>query len=458
MANFESWFRTILWAKLAPTDTSMTVATAPTITTGRLYLNNWAQEERIKFTGVMGTTLTGLVRWLSKTADPATGGTGLSWIAGTEVKLVAMHDQLSEKNGDNDYMGNNTYSGVVTVAGAAARLDCSWAKLWFSFPSLTTTEREALTPVNWMHVYDTTLWLEYMYKAWAWVSVDTGASTPTASETVAGIVEEATFEEIDTGVDVGATGARLFVVPSFMNLHFWDWQDGNINITWWTTTLARDMYYGNLTIEASWVLNPNWYRIFVSWTFSWTWAVIRTWNAGWNGWAEGARWTAGEVLNQWSMNAEIVWVDGGIGAHGGSYPWWPGSDWTSPNPSYHDVNGNAGWNGWTGSWSANWAGGSWWISTRWIKYNNAWNLFSLASLFWSIASWSFSILNLEQYKGMGWWGWGWGWSAQSGYYGWGWGWSWSNWGTIYIEANIWDFAWTFSCVWGAGGNWGNSIW
>jgi len=51
---------------------------------------------------------------LSKTADPATSGTGLTWIAGTEVVLVAMHDQLVEEDGNNTFTGNNTFSGTNT--------------------------------------------------------------------------------------------------------------------------------------------------------------------------------------------------------------------------------------------------------------------------------------------------------------------------------------------------------
>jgi len=57
-----------------------------------------------------------LTRGLSKTADPATAGTGLTFIAGTPVKLVAMHDQLPDENianifdGDNTFNGDNTYT------------------------------------------------------------------------------------------------------------------------------------------------------------------------------------------------------------------------------------------------------------------------------------------------------------------------------------------------------------
>jgi len=44
-----------------------------------MLLKNGNIQEWISFTGVSGSTITGLTRNLSQTADPATGGTGLSW-------------------------------------------------------------------------------------------------------------------------------------------------------------------------------------------------------------------------------------------------------------------------------------------------------------------------------------------------------------------------------------------
>jgi len=220
--TYESGFKTYLAAKLNPTDVTMTVATAPTRTAGRIYLKSWSQEERISYTGVTGTTLTGLTRWLSKTADPATAGTGLTFIAGTPVKLVAMHDQLPDENivnifdGDNTFNGDNTHTGSDDYTGAGARLDLSWAKLWFSVPNLTTAERVALTAENGDFVYDTTLGNFYVYKASWWADVDTGTTTPNGSTTVAGVYEEATVAEQWTASATGTTGARL--VPANANL------------------------------------------------------------------------------------------------------------------------------------------------------------------------------------------------------------------------------------------------
>lgn len=116
---FESWFKTTLAVKLNPGDTSMTLAIAPTVTAGRIYLKSGNQEEWINFTGVSGTTLTWLSRQLSKTLVPATSqGSGYTWIAGTPVRLVAMHDQMTWWNMDSSDFTPSAGSGSsITFSG-----------------------------------------------------------------------------------------------------------------------------------------------------------------------------------------------------------------------------------------------------------------------------------------------------------------------------------------------------
>ena len=93
---FESGYKSTLATKLNPWDTSMTVATPPSVASGRIYLKSWSQEEWIEFTGVDGNTLTWLSRQLSKVAIPAvSSGAGYTWTAWTVVRLVAMHDQIT---------------------------------------------------------------------------------------------------------------------------------------------------------------------------------------------------------------------------------------------------------------------------------------------------------------------------------------------------------------------------
>lgn len=143
---FETGYKSTLAVKLNPGDTSMTVAVAPTITAGRLYLKSGSQEEWIDFTGVSGTTLTWLSRQLSKTSTPATSqGSGYTWIAGTPVRIVAMHDQMTWWNMDTSDFTPSAWSG--------SSITFSW----------TTYTREITPSENFSLVCGTvTAWMTYI--------------------------------------------------------------------------------------------------------------------------------------------------------------------------------------------------------------------------------------------------------------------------------------------------------
>lgn len=178
--TFQSGFETTLAKRVDPADTIRTLATVPTVTTGRMYLDNWEQKEWIKFTGVSGGTITGVVRWLSQTADPATSGTWLTWIAGTKIKLVAMHDQMVDKlEWDAVIISATVYDTT------AARNTALWAN--------------GVATKAYTNVYVTATWLFYNYNLSTaqWESVDAGTVTPNANDTVAGKVEIATQAEFD---------------------------------------------------------------------------------------------------------------------------------------------------------------------------------------------------------------------------------------------------------------------
>lgn len=109
---FESGYKSTLATKVNPWDTSITVATAPTITSGRIYLKSGSQEEWMEFTGLSGNTLTGITRQLSKTAVPAVSEwSGYTWTAWTVVRIVAMHDQITGWNMDTSNFNPSSWSG-----------------------------------------------------------------------------------------------------------------------------------------------------------------------------------------------------------------------------------------------------------------------------------------------------------------------------------------------------------
>lgn len=124
---FESGYKSTLATKVNPWDTSITVATAPTITSGRLYLKSGSQEEWMEFTGVSGNTLTWITRQLSRTSIPAVSEwDGYTWTAWTVVRIVAMHDQITGGNmdtsdfnpsgwaGDSVELSGTTYTRTIT--------------------------------------------------------------------------------------------------------------------------------------------------------------------------------------------------------------------------------------------------------------------------------------------------------------------------------------------------------
>lgn len=90
---------------------------------------------------------------------------------------------------------------------------------------------------------------------------------------------------------------------------FGDGSDGNVLINT-GTSLSRDMFYNNLTIQKGQVLNPNGYRIFVKNIFT----VNGTWARNGNN-ASGS--TAGTALAAGTLPGSLAGVNGGSGGQGG---------------------------------------------------------------------------------------------------------------------------------------------
>lgn len=98
--------------------------------------------------------------------------------------------------------------------------------------TLTTTQRNAITPANGQIVYDSDIGENYQYIAGSWSPVSSGSTQPNASATVAGKVEIATSAESIAGTDTGGTGALLSVLPS------------DIKTNLFTATQAQASVYG----------------------------------------------------------------------------------------------------------------------------------------------------------------------------------------------------------------------
>ena len=232
---------------------------------------------------------------------------------------------------------------------------------------------------------------------------------------------------------------------------FWDWSDWDITITT-AVTLTRDMYYNNLILNSPWVLNPNWYKIYVRWTLSWDWIIRRNWNNWWNWttWWNPAWWAWWVALNQWSLNADIGW---------NRWWWWDWFwinwwVWVSSNPSYTQINWVAWW-AWATRFSS-WTGWAWWTSTRWTLYNIYNSYQSILSL---LNPASFSAIT-TQYKWASWSWWGGADWIPNAWASWWWGW-WNGW-IIWVSAKIINFTWTMESKWWNGWNgwwdWSSATW
>lgn len=197
--TFVSGYTSTLALQLNPADTTMTVATVPGVTSGRLYFSSGSQREWIDFTGVSGNTLTGLVRGLSATADPATAGTGLLWIAGQKFALVAMHDQLIDKQQPTASLQVATIYATIADRNTALGGDGVAA---YPYLGIKVTET-GLT-----YLYNTT--------TAEWEPYSTGTVTPNATPTSSGSGQVGNSSDFFNSVDVGISGAYEFPTNSIV--------------------------------------------------------------------------------------------------------------------------------------------------------------------------------------------------------------------------------------------------
>lgn len=392
---------------------------------------------------------------------------------------------------------------IATAVNSKAWLDSPTftGSLWLPTYADATARNAAIpTPTQAMMVKTNNIVQHYNSATVQREDFDIWTPPPNASDTVKWVVEMATPAEVTAGTSIWVTGARTVVWPaelktvtdwisvSVNNLSnkyiiwgFWNGVDWDVTITT-TVTLTEDMYYNNLAVNSPWILNTNWFRVFVAWTFSGNGTVRNIWN-NWGNWAVGSQWgnttqpwwvwwIAWAIINQWTLNFWLAWVSWWNGAIStvSSNPWtawlaW--AAWVASTPSYVNINW-ATWSNWwawwanwlwTAPWGAGWTWGAGWVSTRGKLYNLFWvtPLFQFASIssFWTQYKWPWSS----------WWGaWGWAWWAGSastaGWASWGWGWgSWSTGWMVSLLARIFNFTWTISVAWGNWGNWGNgSFW
>ena len=206
MQTYETWYRSTLAAKLNATDVTITVATAPTVTAWRMHVYSGSTHAWIKYTGLSGTTLTG-VSFVSQTLDPATAVTGTPFPAGTAIELVEMHDQMLDKQEGWTVAGNVVFSWDVSTT-KSMKVPV--------YADATARDAAITSPSNGMIIYNTALGILQQYIGGAWADTASG-TTSNASTTVSGKVEIATLSEQQSETDTWWTGAILSVTPSQSN-------------------------------------------------------------------------------------------------------------------------------------------------------------------------------------------------------------------------------------------------
>ena len=153
-------------------------------------------------------TLGTLTRQLSLTSGSSfsSGGDGRTFPANTRVYLTwdVFDAELTPKT---DIA--NTFSAAQTVT---APLTVSGTTSYIKFPSLTTTQRNALSASNGMVVYDSSLGQFYKYEGGAWAAVATGTFSDAADHT-AGKVDLASLSEAAAGTANDATSGAPNVIP-----------------------------------------------------------------------------------------------------------------------------------------------------------------------------------------------------------------------------------------------------
>lgn len=430
MQTFETWYRSTLSAKLNPTDTEIIVANAPTVTAWRMHVYRWNTHAWIKYTWVSWSSLTG-VTFVSQTANPTTSVTGIIFPAWSSIELAEMHDQMIDKQQPTDLL-----QVATTYATTAARDTALWG------------DGVATEPYVDIYVTTTGLYYNYNLSSGQWEALDVGTPTANASTTVAGKVEISTDAEWLAGTDTWGTWAILSLTPSQVQTlgRFGDWSDGNVTISS-NTTLTRDMYYNNLTVDTGITLNPDGFIIYVlgTLTLTGTAKLIRNGNNGANA-SLANGWAGWAALNTGTCGPCGSWYTGGSGVVNSNAP---GISSGILNPSLATT--STAWAAWGSGGTSSW-GTPWWAwgtsgdVTQWPLYNQVWNLWNVLAYLANPTSW------LMQYSGMpSWWsGWSGGGSGwQNGVWG---GWSGGNGGIIVLIARVLTGTGTIEAKGGIGGN------
>lgn len=189
--------------------------------------NSQENEEAITFSGITvnanGTmTLTGVKTQLFKDPYTETSGLRLSHAGGTKLvfsNTAGFYSGISGKDNDETITGKWTFATVPeTLQDPSTGDDMTRASYTVSKSTTETiTGQKTFPSIEGTRARidaDTDTAINTALVTFGQLSRQAIAGAANASETVKGLVEEATQAEVDAGTAVGGTGARLYINPS----------------------------------------------------------------------------------------------------------------------------------------------------------------------------------------------------------------------------------------------------
>jgi hypothetical protein len=238
-----------------------------------LEAGNGAREEQISFTGITqnanGTaTLTGVKNVLFKSPYTETSGTVKSHPGGSQAIIsntAGFYDALAGKNNDETVTGTWTFSTTPTITNAPVADEDAANKAYIDGVAIAGAAKAT------EGVYGITKLSVAAVSATDPIAVGTNDTrVPTQDENNAlvgtsGTAVSASNKLVDNA-DTSGTGS-LKRASLLDNSYFGTGADGSVTISS-DTTLSKDMYYSDLTVNNTKSLNTANYRIFVSGTLT----------------------------------------------------------------------------------------------------------------------------------------------------------------------------------------------
>lgn len=122
----QTGFETVLSSGISAAATSIGITTAPTETTGYMVIEpGTSNKEIIKYTGVTGTTLTGVSRGLALVGASDAAGTGKAHAAGVPISMTNVHyymEQLAQESEANTWTAVQTFEATPVFESAEIKI------------------------------------------------------------------------------------------------------------------------------------------------------------------------------------------------------------------------------------------------------------------------------------------------------------------------------------------------